>query len=76
MKPTSTGSEMKLATKPRRNKPAIVRIAPTNKASVADATSNSMGVPNGLARAITDPASMASVVVVLTLRGRDVPSTA
>ncbi|MCY1418112.1 hypothetical protein D9M71_336610 [compost metagenome] len=76
LKPTSTGSEMKLATKPRRNAPATTRIAPTSKASAAEAAKSWTGSPSGLTAASADPARMARVVVVLTLSGREVPSTA
>ncbi|MNE58755.1 hypothetical protein D3C80_1538070 [compost metagenome] len=76
LKPTSTGSEMKLATKPRRSNPATIRIAPTIRASVAEPASKVAASPSGLIWPNAEPARMARVVVVLTLSGRDVPSTA
>ena len=36
LNPISTGSEMKLATKPRRKSAASTRMAPTSSVSVAD----------------------------------------
>ena len=40
MKPLSTGSEMKLATKPRRRRPAINAASPTQMASAAVVATN------------------------------------
>ncbi|MNE69459.1 hypothetical protein D3C80_1651850 [compost metagenome] len=76
LNPTSTGSEMKLATKPSRSIPATIRIAPTISASVADAASNVAASPSGLIWPSAEPARMANVVVVLTLSGRELPSSA
>ena len=75
LKPTSTGSEMKLATKPSRRIDAATRIAPTSRVSVADARRSAAGSPAG-APASSAPVRIASVVVVLTLKTRDVPRSA
>ena len=40
LKPVRTGSEMKLATTPRRRTEASTSMIPTRKASVAEATSS------------------------------------
>ena len=76
LNPVSTGSEMKSATKPRRNTPASTSIAPTRAVSVAAATSSRAGSPSGTANPSWVPARMASVVVELTLNTRDEPSSA
>ena len=47
LKPVSTGSEIRLATTPRRNRPASSRNAPTKSARVADAVSSAAGVAAG-----------------------------
>ncbi|MDT4854921.1 hypothetical protein FQZ97_892490 [compost metagenome] len=75
LNPTNTGSEMKLATNPSRRRPASTRIAPTSNASVAAAVRRAAGVPDETS-ASAAPARMAMVVVVLTLRGREVPNRA
>jgi hypothetical protein len=76
LKPINTGSEMKLATKPKRNTDASTSIAPTSIARVAPAASNAAVPPSGTASPNAAAASMAMVVVVLTLSGREVPSSA
>ena len=67
---------MKFATKPSRRSEANTSIAPTNIAKVAPAIANSAAPPLGTASPSSAAARMASVVVVLTLSGRDVPSSA
>ena len=47
LKPTSTGSEIKFATIPRRNKRASKSAAPTSNVSVADALSRTAELPLG-----------------------------
>ncbi len=76
LNPTSTGSEMKLATKPRRKTQATIRIAPTSRVSVAAARSSAAVSPVGTAGASAAPVRIAIVVVVLTLKTREVPSQA
>jgi len=76
LKPTRTGSEIKLATNPRRNPQAARRTAPVRSVSVADTVRIDAASP-ALANCPTSAATrMASVVVVLTLSRRDVPSSA
>ena len=76
LKPVSTGSEMKLATKPSRSTDAATSMAPMSTASVAPAAIRAPGSPPGTARPSSAAARIAIVVVVLTLSGRDVPSSA
>ena len=76
LKPIKTGSEMKLATKPNRRSAASRRMAPTRRVRVADAFVNEVGSPATATRLSAVAARMASVVVVLTLSGRDVPTIA
>ena len=76
LKPVSTGSEMKFATNPSRSTLAATSISPTSTASVAAASASSPASPPGTARPSAEPVRMAIVVVVLTLSGRDVPSSA
>jgi hypothetical protein len=76
LNPTSTGSEMKLARKPSRSRDAAARIAPTSTPSVATARIAAAGSPCGASPARLAPTRIAIVVVVLTLRTRDDPSTA
>jgi galactokinase len=76
LKPVSTGTEIKLATKPSRNTAASTNNTPTTKASVAAATTRSSRSPLGATLASSDAVSIAIVDVALTLSGRDVPSTA
>ena len=76
LKPVSTGSEMKLATTPRRRSEASISITPTSTARVAEAVSSSAEPPLGATRASWAPVRIASVVVVLTLNGREVPRIA
>ena len=76
LKPINTGSEMKLAMKPNRRSEARSRIAPTRRVSVAEVFINDAGSPAETTWASWAAARMASVVVVLTLSGRDVPSSA
>ena len=76
LKPVRTGSEMKFAMKPSRsNEPSASR-TPTSTDSVAAATIRAAGSPPGAERASCEAVRMAMVVVVLTLSGRDVPSSA
>ena len=75
LNPTSTGSEMKFATKPSRSTQAASSTSPTITASVAAATSRSTPAPRATVPN-ADPARIAIVVVVLTLSGREVPSSA
>src|SRR5262245_66667449 len=76
LKPVSTGSEMRLATTPRRNKPANSRNAPTRNDKVADAVSSAAG-PSPEA---TWPRMLTAMIDMVeegvTLRGRDVRNTA
>ena len=76
LNPTSTGSEMKLATKPSLQMEASTRIAPTMSVSSAQAESSVVGSPSGATMASSAPVRMASVVVVVALIGRDEPSIA
>ena len=76
LNPVSTGSEMKLATKPSRSADASTSIAPTRIASVADAATRSAAAAFGAASPRAAADKIAIVVVVLTLSGREVPSTA
>ena len=77
LNPTSTGSEMKLATKPSLQMEASIRIAPTMSVSSAQAESSIVGSPSGATMASSAPVRMASVVVVVVaLIGRDEPSIA
>src|SRR5262245_55190603 len=76
LNPVSTGSEMKLATNPRRTAAATMSIPPTSNARVAAAGISSPGDPFGAASLNDAPVRIAIVVVVLTLSGREVPSTA
>ncbi len=73
LNPVSTGSEMKLATNPRRSREAATRMAPTSKVSVADAVMRAAASPPGTAWPSAAADRMAIVVVVLTLSGREVP---
>ena len=74
LNPVRTGSEMKFATKPRRSADAISSRTPTSTASVAEAVTSSAPPPPGATRPSSAAVRMASVVVVLTLSTRDVPS--
>ncbi|CAG4902349.1 hypothetical protein R69919_03066 [Paraburkholderia gardini] len=76
LNPVSTGPEMKFARKPSRNTDASTRITPTINVSVAVAIISSAGLPSGAARPSAAATRMASVVVVLTPSGRDVPVNA
>ena len=76
LNPTSTGSEMKLATKPRRKIQATIRMAPTSKVSVEAARSSAAESAVATAAASAAPVRIAIVVVVLTLKTREVPSSA
>ena len=76
LKPVRTGVEMKLATKPRRSSEAATRIRPVSAERVAAAVISRAGSPSGTARPSWVPAKMASVVVELKLRTREVPSSA
>ena len=71
----STGVEMKLATKPSRSTAASIRSTPTRAVSVAVAVTSFAGSPSGTARPSSAPARIASVVVELTLRTREEPSS-
>ncbi len=76
LNPTSTGNEMKLATKPSRSSEAATRMAPTMSVSVAVATTIWPMPAPGATAPSSAPVRMAIVVVVLTDSGRDVPSRA
>ena len=76
LKPVSTGDEMKLETKPRRITRASSSATPTNAASVAVAVTSFAGSPSGTTMPSCAPARIASVLVELTLRTRDEPSSA
>jgi hypothetical protein len=76
LKPISTGSEMKLAMNPSRKSDASMRKTPTRSVSVAEAPINDAESPSTAIWPSWAAVNMASVVVVLTLRGREVPSTA
>ncbi len=76
LKPVSTGSEMKFATKPSLSAEASTSIAPTTIASVADAATRSAAAALGAASPRAAADKIAIVVVVLTLSGREVPRTA
>jgi hypothetical protein len=70
LKPTSTGSEMKLATNPNRSSEAKTKVAPTNRVSVAEVLIREAGsLATNCSNSVAD--KIASVVVVLTLSGRD-----
>jgi hypothetical protein len=76
LKPINTGSEIKLAIKPRRSKEASVRTAPTKRANKAVALSRDDGSPLGTTSPSSAAVRIAMVVVVLTLSTREVPMTA
>ena len=76
MNPISTGSEMKSATEPSRRSEASRRVAPTNNVNVTEALSRGAGSPLGTTSPSSAPTRIASVVVVLTLSAREVPSKA
>ena len=76
LNPTSTGSEMKFATNPKRRTAATTRKMPTSNASVAEALDRDPKSPPAPACPRAAAVRMASVVVVLTLSGREVPTTA
>ena len=76
LKPVRTGVEMKFATNPSFSSLATTSIAPTSAVSVAVAVTSFAGSPSGTTSPSCVPARMASVVVELTLRTRDVPSSA
>ncbi len=76
LKPVSTGSEMKLATTPRRSTEARISMTPTRNASVAEAVNSAPASPLGTTSASWAPVRIARVVVVLTLSGREVPRIA
>lgn len=67
---------MKFATKPSRRRDATSRMPPTRTLSVAVAPDRVAGSALGASSPSLAAVRMAIVVVVLTLRGRDVPSTA
>ncbi len=67
---------MKLATKPRRRIDAITSIAPTMSVNVAVAASKVEASAPGTTSPNSAPARIAMVVVVVTLRTREVPKTA
>ena len=76
LNPISTGSEMKFARNPSRSTPASTRMRPTSRASVAEAATSDAASPAGATAPSAAAVSMASVVVVLTLSGREVPTIA
>ena len=73
LKPVNTGSEMKFATNPSRSAAASTRRTPTISTSVADARCSATASPSGTRRLNWAPMRMASVVLVLTLSGREDP---
>ena len=77
LKPISTGSEMKLATKPSRSSEASTQDGPHQESQRCRSSHQGrrIAVRERLGRA-GPPARMARVVVVLTLSGREVPSSA
>ena len=75
MKPFSTGSEMKLARKPSRSRPATNVIAPVTTASAAVRTTNSVEPPSAsVATAAADRAALADIGPVT--RCFELPNTA
>jgi hypothetical protein len=76
LKPASTGSEMKFATKPKRSALASSSTTPTMIDRVAATATSSPVSPPGATAARAEAVRMAMVVVVLTLSGREVPSSA
>ncbi len=76
LNPVRTGSEMKLATKPRRKTAAATSTTPTSKVSVAAALKSEAGSVPLAASPRAAPVRMASVVDVVTLSGRELPSSA
>ncbi len=76
LNPIRTGSEMKLARKPSRRIDASTRMPPTSRPRVAVAVMSAAASPPGTARSSAVETRIASVVVVLTLSGLDVPSIA
>ncbi len=67
---------MKFATKPSRNADAATNTTPTIAVSTAVAPNIAVGSPSGTASPSCAAVRIASVVVVLTDSGRDVPSSA
>ncbi len=76
LKPTSTGSEMKSATKPSRRSEATTRTPPTRRASAAAVLTRAAGSPSGATADSCAAVRMAIVVVVLTDSAREVPRSA
>ena len=76
LNPASTGSEMKLATKPSLATAARISINPTSNESVASAAICRVGATPGTASASAGPVRMAMVVVVLTLSTGERPRAA
>jgi len=76
LNPVSTGSEMKSATKPSLRRPAATSMSPTSTASVAATTAACARLASGATSAIAAAVRMPIVVVVLTLRRRDEPTSA
>ncbi len=76
LKPVRTGVEMKLATNPSFRSRATISIPPTSATSVAVAVTSFAGSPSGTARPSCVPVRIPSVVVLLTLRTREDPSSA
>jgi hypothetical protein len=75
MKPLSTGSEMKLARKPSRSRPAITASAPVTSASVTVRARNTFVSP--AARSPTAAAESAAVAAIGPVtRWRELPSAA
>ena len=75
MKPFSTGSEMKLATKPRRSRPAATPTMPVVMASAAVIVTKASSL--GLTTSATAAAESAAVADIgPTMRWRDEPKTA
>ena len=76
LKPVRTGTDMKLATKPRRSTEATISRLPVSAVSVAVAVISRPGSPSGTTSASWAATKIAKVVVELTLSTRDVPSNA
>ncbi|MNF63812.1 hypothetical protein D3C84_455240 [compost metagenome] len=76
LNPTSTGREMKLATKPSRSTAASISMAPTSRVRVAVTMSSWPGSPSGTTTPSWVAVRIARVLVELTLSTREEPSRA
>ena len=76
LNPVSTGSEMKLATKPSRSTAASHEQCADEDRERRAGHDQRAASPPGAARPSSAAARIAIVVVVLTLSGREVPSSA